>query len=154
MTTQQETIQKRLRTYGEPIATSPQLREALTDEQANELIEWGLGVLQREIEQTAALPDTDIHVQLDLKATAVQLIMTLINQLVDHPGLMPDEDLINSRLQRLGKNLLWLTESTNRRGHSAHFRAFKRIRDDAESETVFRHLMAIVYSYFEEAEEE
>lgn len=154
MPTEQEIIQKRLRQYGEPIATSPQLRESLNDEQANELIEWGLGVLQQEVEETAVLPDTEVHERLDLKETAVSLIMTLVNQLVEHPDLMPDEDLVNSRLQRLGKNLFWITENKNRKLHRQRIAAYNAVKASGDSDLVFKRLMGIVNGYFEDAEEE
>ena len=146
----QKIIRKRLRQYGEPMATSPQLRESLSDEQANELVDWGMKVLKQAVEETAVQPDSQVHVALDLKATTITLIMTLVNQLVEHPGPLPDEDIINSRLQRLGKNLFWITENQNRKLHSERINAYKNIRDSEDSTIIFQHLMSIIYGYYEE----
>jgi hypothetical protein len=107
-------------------------------------------VLKQAVQETAVQPDSTVHTELDLKATTISLIMALVNQLVEHPSPMPDEDIINSRLQRLGKNLFWITENQNRKRHAERIKAYKSISDQADSETVFQHLMAIIYGYFEE----
>lgn len=152
METQKETIRRRFREYGEPIATSPHLREALTDEQATELMDWGMATLQQFVEETAVLPDEEAHPTLEVKATAVSLIMELVNQLVEEPGRQPNEDIVNDRAVRLGKNLYWLTGNRNRKAYRQKYAEYDAIRETADAETLFKHLMAIIYAYNDEEE--
>lgn len=151
MPTQQEIIRKRLRQVGEPIVTSPQLREALNDDQASELFDWGMAVLQKTAAETAVQPDKEAMPTLERQATAISLIMELVNQLIAHPDKLPDQDdIVNSRLVRLGKNLFWLTGQKRKPGHSRRVAAFERIRQTADSDILFRHLMSILQGYTDE----
>ena len=59
--TPREIMRKRLREYGEPIATTPKLREALNDDQANELIDWGMTALQKWVEETVDQSDSEVR---------------------------------------------------------------------------------------------
>ena len=143
----QKISRNRLREFGEPIAASPNLREALNDEQASELIEWGLAALQKWIEDTIDQADEAVHSRLELKATAVTLIMELVNQMMAHPGRMPNEDIVNDRAVRLGKNLFWLTGNKNRKAYRLAYAKYEAIRETAVPDVLFKHIMAIIYVY-------
>lgn len=147
MPTPEEIKKSRLREYGEPLVSSPKLREALNDEQATELIDWGMETLSRFVDQTIELSDAEAGKVLDLKATAVSLIMTLVNQMMVHPGRLPDEDIVNDRAVRLGKNLFWLTGHNNRKQYRQRFIEYEMIRETAVSEDLFQHIMAIIHAY-------
>ncbi|MEM7330857.1 MAG: hypothetical protein AAF490_02110 [Chloroflexota bacterium] len=149
--TPQEITRKRLRQYGEPIASTPKLREALTDDQANELIDWGMAALQRWVEETVDQSDGEVTQLLDNKATAVSLIMTLVNQLMAQPGKHENEDIVNDRAVRLGKNLYWLTGNNNRKAYRLAYAEYESVRNTADSDDLFKHIMAIIYAYKEES---
>ncbi len=144
-------MRKRLREYGEPIATTPKLREALNDDQANELIDWGMTALQKWVEETVDQSDSEVRMLLDNKATAVSLIMELVNQLMANPGKHDNEDIVNDRAVRLGKNLYWLTGNNNRKAYRLAYAEYEAVREMADSDDLFKHIMAIIYAYNEES---
>ncbi|KAA3664300.1 MAG: hypothetical protein DWQ04_06450 [Chloroflexi bacterium] len=140
----QELVKKRLRQVGEPLVTNAGLRDELTDAQAQQLLDWGMARLQETAVRTARFPDDDAVAVLEKKETAVRLIMQLVNQLVAQPGLLPDEDIVNSRLIRLGKNLQWLYNSPNDRMRVRAIFEFKHQRDQLDRDTAFQLLLAIL----------
>ena len=101
-------VQQRLRRVAGVLLDDEALRKALTDVQGERLLDWGIERLQETAACTASLPDDDALPVLEEKLTAVRLIMRLLNDLVLNPRLLQDEDIVNTRLVRLGKNLQWL----------------------------------------------
>lgn len=147
MTTDADLIRARFRLIAEPLTTNPTLREALDDDQAQTLLDWGMAMLQQAAKASVDMPDKQAETWLDDKATAVGLAMQLVNELVAHPDPMPDEDIVNSRLIRLGKNLYWLTESGNRKQQKQGVAKFEKARHKADSDTAFALLMDIIHAY-------
>jgi hypothetical protein len=139
-----EIIQKRLRRVAEPLLSDEGLRDELTDTQAQQLLDWGLARLEETAVLTANLPDDDAMAVLEEKETAVRLIMRLVNDLVARPGIQPDEDLINTRLVRLGKNLQWLTGSPSDRERVRRIRSFRQQQDQLDRDTAFDLLYAVL----------
>ena len=145
----QETIQKRLRVVGEPLVTDAGLRDELNDTQAQQLLDWGMARLKETAVRTAHLPDDDAMAVLKQKETAVRLIMQLVNQLVARPGLLPDEDIVNTRLVRLGKNLQWLYNSPGDRTRVRAIHTFKAQRDQLNRDTAFQLLLSVLNAHDE-----
>lgn len=135
-------VQQRLRTVAEPLLSNSSLRDELTDEQAQALYNWALHVLEETAVRTAHLPDADALPVLEEKVTAVKLIMQLTNDLVAHPGPLPDEDVVNARLVRLGKNLQWLLGGAENRARRVALRHFRRQRDQLDRDAAFRLLLS------------
>ncbi len=139
-----EIVRKRLRQVAEPLVTDAGLRDELTDTQAQQLLDWGLARLEETAVRTTHLPDDDAMAVLEEKETAVRLIMQLVNDLVARPGIQPDEDLINTRLVRLGKNLQWLTGSPSDRERVRRIRFFRQQQDQLDRATAFDLLYAVL----------
>jgi len=139
-------VRQRLRGVTESLLSDSSLRDELTDDQGQQLLDWGLAMLQNVAVATEQLPEEGALVILDQKLTAVRLIMQSVNQLSTHPGLLPDEDLINARLVRLGKNLQWLIGGSSDRERVRRIRHFKQQRNDSSPETAFQLLLEILYS--------
>ena len=139
-------VRQRLRGVTESLLSDSGLRDELTDEQGQRLLDWGVAVLRRVGLATVALSEEDASVVLDEKLTAVRLIMQSVNQLTAHPGLLPEEDFVNARLVRLGKNLQWLIRGTTDRKRVRRLHHFKQRRDDIDRETTFQLLLEILYA--------
>lgn len=137
-------VQQRLRRTAAVLLDDSRLRDELTDDQAQQLLDWGLDFLEETAVRTVHLPESDALELLELQVTAVQLIMRLVNDLVAHPGLLPDEDLVNTRLVRLGKNLQWLHNSPSDRERVRRLRRFRQQRDALDRETAFQLLLDAV----------
>lgn len=78
---------RRLRRAGEPLSENSSLRDALTDEQATELLNWGLAQLDPVVAQTLALDDAAAEPLLTAQADQVRQVMHQVNSLVT---LLPD----------------------------------------------------------------
>lgn len=135
-------VQQRLRAVAEPLLSNSSLRNELTDEQAQALYDWALHVLEETAVRTAPLTDDDAFPLLEEKGTAVKLIMQLTNDLVAHPGPLPDEDVVNARLVRLGKNLQWLRGGAENRARRAALRQFRQQRDQLDRDAAFHLLLS------------
>jgi hypothetical protein len=140
----QDIIRDRLRQVAEPLLTDAGLRDELNDEQAQQLLDWGMARLEETAVQTIRLPDEDAFVILELKETAVRLIMRLVNDLVARPGLQTDEDLVNTRLVRLGKNLQWLYNAPSDRERVRRIRHFRNQQENLDRNTAFDLLYAVL----------
>ena len=124
--------------------TDAGLRDELTDEQAQQVLDWGMARLEETAVRTAHLPDEDAFAVLAEKETAVRLILRLINDLVARPGLQTDEDLVNTRLVRLGKNLQWLYHSPSDRERVRRIRNFRQQQESLDRNTAFDLLYAVL----------
>lgn len=145
-----ERVQQRLRLIAEPLLTNSTLRDELDDAQAQALYDWALHVLEETAVSTADLPDTEAEPILEEKGTAVQLIMRLINELVANPTLLPDEDIINTRLVRLGKNVQWLSGGPDNPIRRRFLREFRRQRDRLDRHAAFQLLLSALQAPEEE----
>lgn len=139
-------LRQRLRGVTESLLSDSSLRDELTDEQGQRLLDWGLAVLRRVGMATLSLQREEALALLNEKLTAVRLIMQSVNQLTIHPGLLPEEDLVNARLVRLGKNLQWLIGGSTDRKRVQRIRHFKQQRDGIDRETAFQLLLEILYA--------
>lgn len=71
----------RLRKAGEKISENSSLRDNLVDEQANQLLNWGLTRLEKTVEQTLEQPDEQAEPTLESDSDAVRQAMKKINDL-------------------------------------------------------------------------
>ena len=83
------------------------MRDALTDAQAQQLLDWGLAHIQTEVESTLDLEDEPAGRQLDAQVTKVRRVMRQVNQMVDHwesgapAGHWPDLLVLSQALRPL-----------------------------------------------------
>lgn len=66
----------------ERLVSDSSLRDALTDDEAQQLLDWGLAQLRREVRRTAALPPPEARSQLEAQAGAVRQVMRQANRMV------------------------------------------------------------------------
>ncbi len=73
-----------MRQAGERLTEDSRLRDALTDEQAQQLFDWGLAQIQVTVESTLDLADEPAGRQLDAQVTKVRRVMRQVNQMVEN----------------------------------------------------------------------
>jgi hypothetical protein len=151
-------LRRRLRRAAGQLAEDSSLRSFLTDEQAQQLLEWGMAHVRQEANRTANLPDEDAAPLLEERVTAVRSVMQLVNRLMGSLAEAADGDeLIDDRAIRLLKNLSWLTGQPSNMGHMRRVEQFKRGRADKDKEKAFQALLDLIQSKpatIEEQEEE
>lgn len=74
---------RRLRRAGERLTEDSSLRDALTDEQASQLLDWGMAQIKTDVELTRDLPDEPADAQLEKTVTQVRHVMHQVNQVID-----------------------------------------------------------------------
>lgn len=77
-----EPIQAQLQRAAEQLYEDTRLRDALDDEQAQQLLGWGLRELQRAASRVVALPATEAAPQLEEQAASVREVIARVNQFV------------------------------------------------------------------------
>lgn len=102
--------QRRHQLAAERLLDNSSLREALDDEQAQRLLDWGLAHVSHAVAQVAHLPDEEAEAILDEVTTAVSRVMKEVNRLVDGAAVMDDAEA-QQRWQQLIDNLRRLQPS-------------------------------------------
>jgi hypothetical protein len=77
-----KTLRKRQRRAAERLLDNSSLRDALTDDQGKQLLDWGLAQTDAAAERTAKLPDAEADPALEDHVTAVSDVMRQVNRLV------------------------------------------------------------------------
>jgi hypothetical protein len=141
--------QARLRKVGERLTGDSNLRDALTDEQANELLGWGLARLEREVERTLDLPEDDALPVLEAFIDDVRDVMLRTNRAV--------EELPQGSKARSQEHLLRLVDSLcevdSRSVHVNDMIALEELvlaREELDSDKVFQRLMSVIRQEEEE----
>ena len=135
---------RRTQMYAEQLMENSSLRDNLEDEQATQLLDWGLAQIKASAKKTAVLPEEDAQPVLEKDATAVRLIMQGVNDLVGSVGQTLDFDIIDDTMTRVLKNLRWLTETPPSTQQLQAVAQFNRARDAEDKATAFAHLMNIL----------
>lgn len=82
-----KTLRKRSRNAGERISTNPGLRDHMTDEQAEKVVNWTLDQVDAEVERTKILSDKEVEPVLDHLVERMTGIIKQIDTLVGElPG--------------------------------------------------------------------
>lgn len=75
---------RRLRMAGERLAEDSSLRDALDDDQASQLLDWGVGEIKVEVARTIDLDDEEAATHLDRYVEQVRNVMHEVNEIMDH----------------------------------------------------------------------
>lgn len=142
--TKSEIVRARLRQWFGPIVDEPGWRSNLVDDQAEQLLAWGMAQVQQTAVHTQNLPDEDADPLLEKDSTAVRLIMAGVNDLIGTIGQPPAFDLVDDIMTRLLKNLRWLTSQPLRPDNLRRVSQFNQAREAEDREAAFQHLMALI----------
>ncbi len=135
---------RRRQQFSEPLLENSSLRDALDDEQAQQMLDWGLAVIAGEVERTLKLSDEQALPRLEGSASIVRKIMGQVNDLVDTLPEMSDTDswhellLLTERLRRLQATPAEKLESAR------EAIGLGRARHQLDRDTVFAHLLDIL----------
>ena len=136
--------QARLKRWFEPILERPGWRSHLADAQAEQLLAWGLALVEQKAVRTQQLPDEDADPVLEKDSTAVRLIMAGVNDLVGTIGQPPAFDLVDDIMTRVLKNLRWLTNQPLRPDNLRRVSQFNQARDAEDRDAAFQYLLALI----------
>lgn len=145
----QEVVRQRLRRWAAPLYENSSLRDDLTDAQAKQILDWGKEHLRQTAVATASFLDDDAHPLLEREATAVQLIIKGVNDLVGSIGQSPDFDVIDDTMTRLLKNLRWLTNRRPTAEALQQVDQFNEAREEVNREAAFTALLTLVQLHTE-----
>ena len=145
---------RRLRRAAGQLMEDSSLRSYLTDEQAQQLLEWGLAHVEPAAARTANLPDDDAMPVLEEKVAAVRSVMHLVNRLVGTAGETAEGDVVDDQMTRLLKNLHWLTGQPTTMAHLVRVGKFNHKRPELDSDSAFQHLIDLIRVKPAAAEEE
>lgn len=81
-----ERIGAQLQRAAEQLYEDTRLRDALDDEQAQQLLGWGVRELQRAATRVVALPEVDAAPQLEEQAASLREVIARVNQFVQGYG--------------------------------------------------------------------
>lgn len=137
-------VRSRLKLWFGPILDEPGWRSNLVDDQAEQLLQWGMAQVEQTAVHTQHLPDDDADPLLEKDGTAVHLIMAGVNDLMGTIGKQPEFDLVDDTMTRVLKNLRWLTNQPLRPDNLRHVSQFNQARSAADRDTAFQHLLALI----------
>ncbi|HEX6383350.1 MAG TPA: hypothetical protein VF177_01650 [Anaerolineae bacterium] len=138
-------VQRRLRRAAGQLMEDSTLRSHLGDEQAQQLLNWGLAQVEQAAVRTANLPDDDAMPVLEEKVAAVRSVMQLVNRIVGTVEETAGEgDVVDDQMTRLLKNLHWLTGQPTTMAHMVHVGKFNRQRPQMDSDSAFHRLMDLI----------
>ncbi|RMH02162.1 MAG: hypothetical protein D6706_00665 [Chloroflexi bacterium] len=124
----------------ESILENNTLRDALTDDDAQELLDWAMAQLKQAAEVAMLLPEETAESFMTERVTAVSRIMRQVNNLTAKLPHMATEDL-QFRLDDLSAALQTLT------GFAPHPTDLQQLlvnRHALDNQTIFRKLMQII----------
>ena len=141
---QRRILKRRAQMYAEQLMENSSLRDNLEDEQATQLLNWGLAQIKATVKKTAVLPEEDAKPIIEKDATAVRLIMQGINDLVGGVGQPLEFDLIDDTMTRVLKNLRWLTNEKPSITQLQAVTEFNQAREAENKEAAFAQLMMLL----------
>ena len=143
-------LRRRGQVYAEQLMENSSLRDNLEDEQATQLLDWGLQQVKDSVKKTANLPEEDAQPTIEKETTAVRLIMQGVNDLVGSVGKPLEFDIIDDTMTRVLKNLRWLTEAPPKPQQLNAVAQFQQARQDDDKARAFQALMQLVDPQAEE----
>jgi hypothetical protein len=120
------------------------LRDNLPDEQATQLLNWGLAQVKAAVTRHVDMPADEAAPLIEKDATAVKLIMQGVNDLMGGIGQPLTFDLIDDTMTRLLKNHRWLTERPLTTEQVQARTAFNEARTAEDRDAAFVSLMALI----------
>lgn len=136
----------------ERLVSDSSLRDGLTDEQASQLLDWGLDQLRREVQRASALPPDEVRSHLETQVAAIRQVMRRANRMVD--------DLAGATQDTRREHLLRFLEGLHDTGEALQMEELtaleRRVLDEEapDNEAVFGHLMSVMRTAATEEEEE
>lgn len=140
-------LRRRLRRTAGQLMEDSSLRSQLTDDKAQQLLDWGLEQVKQKGQETADLPDEEAKAILEERVTAVRAVMQTVNQLMGPLKTADDEPLtenhiLNDITTRLLKNMAWLTGKPANLTQLMQVERFNQSRQNPDE--AFQHLMALI----------
>lgn len=137
-------LRRRAQPWAEQLMENSSLRDNLTDEQAKQLLNWGLAQIKQSAANTSRLPDEDAQPLIEKDATAVRLIMQGVNDLIGGVGQPVEFDIIDDTMTRLLKNLRWLTGQKAAPEQLQAVADFNKAREAQDKDAAFASLMKLL----------
>ncbi|MEW5987502.1 MAG: hypothetical protein AB1791_12785 [Chloroflexota bacterium] len=141
-------FRRRYRKAAEPLLENSTLRDALTDEQGQQLLDWGLGQVKQAVADTLSVDAGEIEAVLEERTAAIGRVMRAVNRLVGGLDAAADEEW-PPLWQQLSDGLQqW-------RGHGlapAVLEAMTASRPNLAQASLFAHLIALIQSSPDEEE--
>lgn len=141
-------FRRRYRKAAEPLLENSTLRDALTDEQGQQLLDWGLAQVKQAVADTLSVADSEIEAVLEEQTAAIGRIMRVVNQLIDGMATTTDEEW-PALWQQLSHGLeQW-------RGHGLQAAVMeKRVagRSSLDNAGLFTYLMTLIQTSPDEEE--
>ncbi len=135
---------RRARQWAEQLMENSSLRSNLDDDEATQLLNWGLARIKVTALDTAALPDEEAETRLEKDSTAVKLIMQGINDLVGSIGQPLTFDVIDDTMTRILKNHRWLTNEAPAPSRLKNVERFNQARQQEDRAAAFQSLLALI----------
>ena len=139
-----DVVRARLKLWFGPIVDEPGWRSNLVDDQADQLLHWGMAQVEQTAVRTQHLPDEDADPLLEKDSTAVRLVMEGVNDLIGTIGKPPEFDLVDDIMTRVLKNLRWLTNQPLRPDNLRRVSQFSQAREAEDRDAAFQHLLALI----------
>jgi hypothetical protein len=136
-------VRRRHQMAAERLLENSSLRDALTDEQAQQLLDWALAQVRQTAVRTANLPDNDAEPVLDETTTAVSQVMKQINRLVDGAGAI-DEREFEDRCRQLATAVQQIKQTPPLAEKLEACRPLVARSDPQARAALFAHLIALL----------
>lgn len=138
---------RRARRWAELLMEDSSLRDNLDDDQAKQLLDWGLAQIKATAVATAAMSDDEAQTKLEKDGTAVKLIMKGVNDLIGSIGQSLTFDVIDDTMTRILKNHRWLTNQPPPPSRLKNVGLFNQARQQEDHEAAFQALLALIQPF-------
>jgi hypothetical protein len=135
---------RRARRWAELLMEDSSLRSNLNDDEASQLLDWGLAQIKATAVATATLSDDEAQTKLEKDGTAVKLIMQGVNDLVGSIGQPLTFDVIDDTMTRILKNHRWLTNEPPAPSRLKNVERFNQARQQEDRAAAFQSLMSLI----------
>lgn len=138
-----KTLRKRQRQAAERLLDNSSLRDALTDEQGQQLLDWGLAQAKAAAGRTAKLPEAEADPALDDQVTAVSDVMRQVNRLVELWPSASEAD-IQSNVKKLLAGLRAVRQTALTTSQSEIVENLARVGKERDAAAAFTDLMRLL----------
>lgn len=135
---------RRGRKWAEMLMENSSLRDNLNDDEAEQLLNWGLGQIKASAIATADMSSKEAEELMQKNGTAVKLIMEGVNDLIGGIGQPLEFDIIDDTMTRVLKNLRWLTDQPPTKTQLQHRDQFNQAREAEDREAAFQALLGLI----------
>lgn len=144
-----ERMQAQLRRAAEQLYEDSRLRDALDDEQAQQLLGWGMRELQRAARRVVALPATEAAPQLEEQAATLREVIARVNRFVQGYAQWSE----GQRREQMAGLVEWLCRRPTGELQVGDIMQLERIAvtsDSLSPQELFSSLLSVVNSREEE----